>query len=364
MTPGQAAFNFSDALRRNYAQGSWESMPGVSSGHFPELQTAPWALKQQYHNDIQGALTDENGRDIIHSHMGFLTGRTFQAPGYFEGNVSPGSQSPVAVGSAPGGALKGIDPASRELLQASERIRGLLLNQDAVAANKPLWAGNVPVNRRDLFDVDLGRPLTPAETVTVAKAMHQETGSNFHSPIGTSAGFRFINVPDASGVSNVNFVAAAHKVLSRNDVLPNINNIKAGQTASDNFYEPNDWKDSPNGEVYRSGLAAARSPDLQRRAAELLATLGERVDAVNQHYAKTYGWTYGPQRRFWEEPAYKAFRLDNIPQAPRPGEIRPTAEVGPGWKPLFGPGSLLGSLAVGGAISQNSPGQQPGLLSY
>lgn len=357
MTPGEAAFNFNDALRRNYAQASWESAPGASSGHFPEYHSAPWDVKQQYHDAIQGVLTDENGRDIIHSHLGLLTGRTFQAPGYFEGNVSPGSQSPVAVGAAPGGALQGVDPASRELLNTGELVRGLVRNQDAVAWNKPLWAGNVPVSKRDLFDVSLGRPLTPQETTDIAKAMHQETGTDFHSPIGTANGFRFINVPEVSGLPNVDFVAAAHKVLGRSDILPNIEGVRARQAASDSFYEPNDWKESPNGEVYRRGLGAIRSPDLQRRAAELLATLGPRLDAVDQQFAKTHGWTYGPQRRFWEEPAYQAFRLDTIPNTPRPGELRSTAQIGPNWRPLFGPGSLLGSLGAAGAFGFSDPAQ-------
>jgi hypothetical protein len=345
-TPQEAGFNFSDALRRNYAQASYESVPGTTTGYFPEIATAPEALRQQYHSEIKGALTDpETGRDYITSHLGMLTGRTFDAPGYFEGITNPGSQVPIAVGSAPGGSLKGIDDASRELIQTGERVRGLLLNQDAVAAHKPLWAGNVPVGQRSLYDVSLGRSLTPEETIAVAKGMHETSGSDFFSPIATARGFRFRNVPEYSQVPNRDFIEHARKLLERDDILPGIETTGV-HAASDGFYEYNDWKLHPDGETYRLGLGATRSPDLQRRAAELLATLGEKVSAINDRYAKDYGWTQGPQRRFWEEPAYQSFKVapEDLGRAPRPGEIRPSSEAGPNWRPLFGPGSVLGSL--------------------
>lgn len=359
-TPEEAGLNFADAMARRYAQLSYEAAPGETTGHFPEYFSAPWELRQAYHNDIQAALTDPaSGRDIIAAHIGLPTGRTFPGVGYFEGAVNPGAQVPVAVGSAPGGALKGIDEASRELMATSERVRGLLLNQDAVAASRPIYTGKIPVSQRSLYDVDVGRGLTPDETLAVAKAMQEETGSDFFAPIATPNGFRFRNVPEASGVPNGKFVAAADKMMGRPDILPGVE-TKGVSAASDGFYEANDWKVNPNGETYRSGLGAARSPDLQRRAAELLATLGPRVDAVNQAYAQRYGWTAGPQRRFWEEPAYQEFRLDQVPRPPRPGEVKPATDIPAGWKPLFGPGSILGGLAGLGLLGPNwkSPSQE------
>jgi hypothetical protein len=351
----QAGFNFADAMKRNYAQGSWESAPGLSTGLFPEYHAAPWADKQAYHDEIMKALTDENGRDIIHSHMGMLTGTTFQAPGYFEGAVSPGSQSPVAVGSAPGGALQGLDPASRELLNTSERVRGLLLNQNAVAWNKPLWAKNVPMSQRSNYDVDIGRPLTPDETLSVGNAMHQESGTDFHSPIATANGFRFINPdPAISGLSNRDFNAALDRVANRPDVLPN-ENAHAKVAGSDNFYEPNDWQKDALGETYKQGLGTARSPDVQRRAAEVLATLGPRIDAVNQWAQGKFGWT-GYKPGFWNNQAYDPYRLDSIPKTPKPGEVPATSTVAPGWPKLFGPGGILPGLGAIGGLLGLAPG--------
>jgi hypothetical protein len=105
--------------------------------------------------------------------------------------------------------------------------------------------------------------------------------------------------------------------MTRDAILPGVEAriLKAGP---DGNYVENDWRDHPDGENYRARLGAIQSPDVQRRAAELLATLGPRIAAVNERYAKNYGWTHGPQRRFWEEPAYQQFKVDDL-RPPRPG---------------------------------------------
>jgi hypothetical protein len=291
-------------------------------------------VKQAYHNDIVRALSDEGGRDIIASHLGLLTGKNVFGPGYFEGRVNPGTQTPVVLG----GTAKGIDPASEELLNTQERVRGILLRQDAIAYHKPIWT-EAPIGKHNLADVDIGRQLTPDEAIAVARAMHAETGSDFFSPITSEKGFRFLNVPEASGVSNKNFRAAALRVMEKAD-LPE---YKFGSTTSHSFYEPNDWSKNPNGEGYRSGLAATRSPDLQRRAAELLATLGKRVAEVDDRYAAQHGWTHGPQTRWWEDPQHQGLLQDVIPNPPRPGGIFRAGSQPPG-PDYFGAGGVLDRL--------------------
>jgi hypothetical protein len=80
----------------------------------------------------------------------------------------------------------------------------------------------------------------------------------------------------------------------------------AARSGSHGFYEPNNWKRSKNGERYSQGIGAEGSPDVQRRAADLLAALGPRVDAINEHYAATRGWTPSPTGAVWERPGFKA----------------------------------------------------------
>ena len=50
-----------------------------------------------------------------------------------------------------------------------------------------------------------------------------------------------------------------------------------------------------------------RRPDVQRRAAELFATLGPRISAVEDRFAKQFGWNLYRANQLWEtNPAHKA----------------------------------------------------------
>jgi hypothetical protein len=72
---------------------------------------------------------------------------------------------------------------------------------------------------------------------------------------------------------------------------------------NDGFYQSNDWKKN-GAEDYLQGLRALR-PDIQRRAAELLATLGPSISKVEDGFSKTHGWTPDKSTRVWEtNPAY------------------------------------------------------------
>jgi hypothetical protein len=43
------------------------------------------------------AFLDENGNDLISKYLGMLSPGNFEAPGYFEGRVSPGSQTKIVA---------------------------------------------------------------------------------------------------------------------------------------------------------------------------------------------------------------------------------------------------------------------------
>lgn len=330
----QAGQDFSHGLQNNYGQLSWESAPGATaSNHFPEYASASPEDRQAFHDAIRSVLTDDQGRDIIARHLGLLTGRTFDAPGYFEGASNPGSQSQVALGQAPGGFAKGVDPASTTLANTSELVRGLLLRQDAVAWHKPTYMGLDKPKLGNLADVDIGRTLTPDETVAVAQAMHDATGTDFHSPIGTSTGFRFLNVPEVSNVSNVDFQKAV------SDAVGGLNwpgEARITKAHADSGYFANDWTRNPGGEDYLRELGGAGSPDLQRAAKELLATLGPKVAEVEEHFARTRNWTPDRSTRVWEtNPDLQQYQGATVP-APR----RPWLNPPPDWQARQQPGLL------------------------
>jgi len=295
----QAGYDIANAFKDRTARLTYETAPGLTTNHMPEYHAAPYADKQAYHDAINQTLTDNQGRDIITSHMGLLTMPTEHGTGVFQGAASPGSHAQALVGQAPGGWKNGIDPASKELLDASEAVRGILLRQDAVAYHHPVFPENgLTGNNTNLFDVRTGASMTPQEAMDVSAALKSRTGTDFHSPIFTQNGYRFINHPEASGVSNKAFQGHLQNALTDVYGPQSGGDIKVVMGHSEGNYIPNDW--SKNGaQDYLSVLRGAR-PDVQRRAAELLSTLGPRVSSVEDSFAKSHGWTPDKATRAWE----------------------------------------------------------------
>jgi hypothetical protein len=315
--PRAAAFDFADALRRNYAQASWESAPGASTGHFPEYESAPLADKQAYHEAIKGVLTDANGRDIIQQHLGLLTGPTIDAPGVYQGVVSPGSQSQVALGRTPVDKSVGysaLDPASKMLMDVGEAVRGLLLRQNAVSWHKPTFAPKIDPADVNMIDVRLGRPLTTDEASAVTDAMKAQTGKDF-APISTPNGFRFLNDPGYTEIPNKDFINHTREVVG-SGVLPG--DAQIYHAKADSTYLENNWQENPNGEDYLRRISATGRPHLERAAAELLASLGPRIGKVEEDFARHFGWTPNRESRVWEQPDIARHAKDVIPSPTLP----------------------------------------------
>jgi hypothetical protein len=95
----------------------------------------------------------------------------------------------------------------------SELARGLLLRLDAVAGHFPAFKEGLPSRLQNTIDVRTYQPMTEMEGRRVAEEMAKETGSDFFSPVHTEHGYRFLNVPDVSGVSNKDFKAAVERMV-------------------------------------------------------------------------------------------------------------------------------------------------------
>jgi hypothetical protein len=299
----EAGYDITNAFADRTGRLTYETAPGLTTNHLPEYHDAPLETKHAYHDAINNVLQDQMGRDVIASHMGLLTLPTEHGLGVFQNNVSPGSAAKVVTAGAPGGWKSGIDPSTRELMTAAELTRGLLLRQDASAFHFPSFPKNgLNWNTRDLFDVRTGTPLAHDEASAITSKIANATGSDFFSPIFTPNGYRFINVPEYSGVSNKDFMGHLDRVLNEH-YADSSRPIDVVMGKNDGFYESSDWS-KDGGENYLQGLRSLR-PDVQRRAAELLATLGPRISEVENAFSKTHGWTPNKSTRIWEtNPAY------------------------------------------------------------
>ncbi|MBK8908638.1 MAG: hypothetical protein IPM60_12260 [Rhodospirillales bacterium] len=94
--PEVAEIDFVAAARRSLGQISWEPIPQDGYAHAGDVRGASGA-GPEYHKDISGAFLDPDGSDIVAKRLGLPRPGDFEAPGYFEGKVSPGTQTEVAA---------------------------------------------------------------------------------------------------------------------------------------------------------------------------------------------------------------------------------------------------------------------------
>lgn len=291
ITVDQAKFDYADALEKNKMQISWESIPGRTSGHMLEMFDAPYEVQQQYHVDISKAFLDDNGNDIVAQRLGIPTPGDFEAPGYFEGKVSPGTQTELAVPRQYKGPKYGaVEPAALELVNAYAAVRGILMKQDGVGYHRPFF--NPAKKDANGIQVDIGRKFTEEETAQFAQILSRLSGHSEYNPIGAPSGVRIINF-DYLEFNNKEFIKLVDRAL---DELK-IDNAEATVKyfASQNGYADNDWSVSKNGESYISQLREEGRSDIRRKVRDIITEIAPRIDAIDTDYQINHGFTANPE---------------------------------------------------------------------
>ena len=327
-----ARFDYSDAARNNLAQISWESIPGATANHMPEIFDAEYPAIQEYHVSISKAFLDREGNDIIARELGILSPGDFEAPGYFEERVSPGTQTEIVSPKRYKLEPKGfeMESSAEDLMKAYAAARGILLKQDGVGYHRPFFDKSLRKGDMNAIEIDIGRPFTEAETAKFAELMRQYSGHGEYNPIGSGSGARLINfdylvreptreeIAQAGGDKD----KAAFKVRSQEN--NNFNNMvvkaltdmqfdngeaaTAGRFAAQAGYLGNDWSKNRNGESYIESIGGL-SPDLQRRVDDIIRKIQPRIDAVDTDFSERYGW----QQNERVNKNYKASKQKVIP---------------------------------------------------
>lgn len=303
----RAKFDYADALEKNKMQISWESIPGRTSNHMPEMFDAPYEVQQQYHVDISKAFLDDNGNDIVAQRLGIPSPGDFEAPGYFEGKVSPGTQTELAVPKQYKGPNYGaVEPAALDLVNAYAAVRGILMKQDGVGFHRPFFNSS----KKDANGVllDIGRNFTERETARLGEILAELSGHTDYNPIAAPGGVRIINFaflrknPDGSKAmedtwfsddmlkTNKEFHKLVEEAVAKLDLDDNVG-IDFGTFNAQEGYVGNDWSVNKNGEDYIKAASGEGSSDIQRKVQDLITELSPRIDAIDTEYQIRHGFT-------------------------------------------------------------------------
>lgn len=280
-------FDYSDAAEKNLGQISWESIPGRESGHLGEMFNAPYNQQAEYHVAVSKAFLDADGNDLVAKKLGLPSPNDFEAPGFYEGKVSPGTQTEVIAPRQYKGAKFGeIEASSEDQISAYAAARGILMKQDGVGWHRPFYK----TTRKDsnAVEVGIGRPLSEAETMQLADLVTKYAGHGEFAPIAFGEGVRFVNF-DYVGLDNLEFQGILQKALDDMQFDGDVS-YAAKSFHAYTGYAGNDWKVNKNGEGYMDGRWAGR-PDLQKRVRDIIEEVGPRVDAIDEDFSARYGWT-------------------------------------------------------------------------
>lgn len=287
---GSQKFDFADALAAHRAQVSWESRPGRLTGVLPEVNDAPFSEQWEFHQAIEAALLGPNGEDLLAQKMGVPALGEFQGPGVYQGEVTPGSQSELAV--PPRHKPKGnerisLDEKTKQSISAYAAIKGALLYQEAMAWHRPFYAASL--KDANGIEFNTGEPLLADDAKRLYTELSQELGA---SGLGIDIDAVGI-IPSPSGarviafapVDNRKFHAAVEAAWERasGDI-----DAAVKYFATDGDYISNDWSVSPNGEDYFKRAVEAGFQDAVTWAGDILAP---KVRAVHEAFAEKYGWT-------------------------------------------------------------------------
>ena len=85
----KAKGDYSMVLDKYRGTVSTETIPHHTTNTLPGIYNAPYNQKLEYHQAVNGILSNENGRDVIADYLGLLEVEKFDAPGFYEGTVYP-----------------------------------------------------------------------------------------------------------------------------------------------------------------------------------------------------------------------------------------------------------------------------------
>lgn len=296
--PEDAAKHYADYFAKNTAHLTRETVPGSNTGHMQGLLDDP-DLKRLYDDEVRRILYGEGGQtDPISRAYGMMQPGTHQGVGIFEGDISPNTTVQALAGRAKqpfaDRELQLVDPASRELLDASEATYGLLTGQKAYAWNQPIHDPKIVRDMVNMGDVRAGRPLTDEEMLDLTNRFGAKYGEDV-AITPTPEGARVFGVdawkdePTAVGKP---FIADVNETIG--DVISDDVDVALGRI--DSGYGMNPWElpEGRYGQSYLETIDRPDRPNLQRAFDDVVPRLAAKLEDLDRTFAQTHGLDVSP----------------------------------------------------------------------
>jgi len=302
----KASYHFGTALNDRAAQLSHEAIPSVESGVLPGIHGAPMDQKMEYHRAIEDALKDPDGLDAIDKVVGpFSGGHGVEGFSGWEGKSTVGTQKSQPIYTK----KNRVSDDSRRLIELNLAIRGDLLNQKGMAWHYPIYKGAQFAENG--AEIKLGRALTEPENAALYQSLSKHLSHSEAPPIPTVDGrgirvlnYRSINtegkspgeIVSATRKANEDFHSAVKMAIHEQPWHNEVSDYARFQSDGNLIKTEN-----PDGPAsYRGRIQeAARSLEQARPRSWAGRSdiqewidhdLRPRVEAVNEDFAKRYGW--------------------------------------------------------------------------
>jgi len=285
MSIEEGAKSYVDYLEKYVAQGSYETIPGVTGDHFPELHGMSDEFKEEYHRQVKELLT-KGGHDKFARGYGALSLGTLDAPGYYKGKFSPGTQVRILSGRETGGAW--ADASSAKIHRAMEGSRALVLDQDAAAWSQLGNAGE-PLVRANAFLLNYGRPVNKEEIIDLMDELVAQYGDDAledFAPVPSMGGMRLLYI---NPLPNYQKVGQLVKKIAKGKNIP-VTTHKNIIKYPDGYTE-NNWAEQRLGQDFLPLINQTGNPIIKERFDAIVPEIADNLRIHSEKIAKKFGMT-------------------------------------------------------------------------
>jgi hypothetical protein len=278
----KAAYDYANGIQDNLGNIALEAIPSVTSGVLRGIHTAAPEAQAAFTKDMYEIFL-EDGVDQLAKEIGILSPDNFSGFGGWQGTVNESIQLRTVMSGT--NKVGKINSADRQLMEIYASVIGRVFKQDGVSYRRAFEPKNLDEANGVLIELGDLRPLTKVETERLYKALEEEFGHSWVSPIPSYKGVEIINFPEKDGsfkIDNKTFKKKVKNAIIEAD-LPD---ATTGSFKSDGNLLENDWEVYPNGQGYGQSFTE-RSSDLYNR---LVSKYDKKAEEIRQRYANEYGW--------------------------------------------------------------------------